>query len=412
MNSNLLCDDIPIEFQLEFWMKGSNMNSSAYITYGQMEKQAVSHYMHYGTKTSFKDIATHLFQTGDYQEGMPILPNRSAWSLFDDTTFYNILNELPVRNIFASESGIYIPSENIFSSSSVTNSDFSISAETIMPESLEVYAIKYIRDIIEKMHTHNFFEINYVFRGNCHMIFENETRELQEGELCIIAPHSRHDVTVTDDSIVVSLMLRKNTFETTFFKLLAQEDLLSTFFRNILYSHTENANYMLFVTDNPVDIRNAFKDIFMESHVRDSYSNTCVISRIHLLFSLLLRRYSTSIQFFENQKNPGYHANFTQILQYIQNHYQSLTLESLADTFHYNASYLSRLIKKHTGQTLVDILTNLKISKAADLLLHTNLKIGFIAKSVGYDNVDHFSRVFKKIYQVSPREYREQYNTR
>lgn len=376
------------------------MNTANYVTYAQVEEYALKHYERYGTKTSFKTIVKYLFGHQHYKEGTPALPTQIFWSYISDPAFFALLNELPVKNVFA---GL----EESDSKLSSGQPDTAIMAENIMPKELEVYALKYIRYIVEKMHTHNFFEVNYVMSGKCKMIFENETRELTTGQLCIIAPHSRHDVTVDDDSIVVSLMLRKNTFETTFFKLLAQEDLLAAFFRNILYSKKETANYMLFSTDNSEEIKSALKNIFMECHISDSYSNTCVISRIHLFFSLLLRRYSDTIQFYDHQQNIGSHANFTQVLQYIQNHYQTVTLDELSSAFHYNSSYLSRLIKKNTGQTLLDILTNLKMSRASDLLLHTTLKIEEISALSGYQSVDHFSRLFKKVHGVSPQKYRQ-----
>lgn len=66
----------------------------------------------------------------------------------------------------------------------------------------EIYSLHCGKDA----HTY-FFEVNYVMRGTCKMVFENETQELTTGQLCIIAPYSRHDVTISDDSIVISLML-------------------------------------------------------------------------------------------------------------------------------------------------------------------------------------------------------------
>lgn len=367
------------------------MNKASYITYAQMEEYADRQYGQLGTKLSFKTIAKYLFDHGYDNEGEPDLPREITWSSIDDSDFYELLGRLAVKNIFFSASA---ESENI------------IEAESIMPQELEVYALKYIRYIVEKMHMHNFFEVNYVMSGTCRMVFENEAKILNTGEFCIIAPFSRHDVTIDDNSIVLSLMLRKTTFETTFFKLLTQEDLLASFFRNILYSEKEEANYMLFSTDNSKDIRNTVKDIFMECHVSDPYSNTCVISRIHLLFSLLLRRYADTIQFYDRQQNAKEHSNFTQVLKYIQREYQTVSLSELSEVFHYNPSYISRLIKKNTGQTLLDILTRLKMSKASDLLLHTSLKIDEIAVLSGYQSVDHFSRLFKKLHGISPRDYR------
>lgn len=365
-------------------------NRNGYVNYEQVERYATRHYQKYGTRTDFLTAVNMLCEQGQHLIPHTPLPPREAWSRMSAEDFISVMRLLPVNISFWNTT----PKKGV------------IVAESIMPTQLEVYALRYVRDIVESMHTHNFFEVNYVISGRCKMVFENETRFLKEGELCIIAPNSSHDVTVSDDSQVISLMLRQNTFETTFFKLLAQEDLLASFLRNILYSGNATANYLLFSTDNSPEIIRSIRDIFMECHLADNYSNTCVVSRVHLFFSLLLRGYSDSIQFYENQKNLGDHANFTQLLQYIQNHAQTLTLESLADTFHYNPSYLSRMIKKNTGQTLVEILTNLRISRASDLLVHTNLKVEDIAKSVGYDSVDHFSRQFKKMRGMAPRDYR------
>ena len=149
----------------------------------------------------------------------------------------------------------------------------------------------------------------------------------------------------------------------------------------------------------------------MESYISDAYSNTCIVSRIHLFFSLLLRRYSNTIQIYDSQKSSNTHADFTQILFYIQNHYQNVTLENLAAVFHYNMSYLSRMIKKNTNQTLVDILTNMKMTKATELLCHTNLKLEQISSIVGYDNTDHFSKLFKRIYAMTPSDYRKNHSS-
>ncbi len=379
------------------------MTTAAYITYAQMETQAVSHFLRYHDRTSFRKIAYDLFARREYREGIPDLPRDITWSTLSDEAFFDVLMQLPVRDIFCGDADTAVPP--LPGRLSRSGSD-SIAAETIMPKTLEVYAIRYIRDIVEQMHTHNYFEVNYVFSGKAHMIFENETRELNAGELCIIAPHSRHDLTVTDKSVAVSLMLRQSTFETTFFTLLAQEDLLASFFRGILYSRTGNANYMLFSTDNSPEIKAAFKDIFMESQLLDPYSSSCIISRVQLLFSLMLRRYGDSIRFYEHQKNPAEHTNIIRLLQYIQTHARTVTLSSLADTFGYNPSYLSRLIRTVTGRTLTQILTACKIQKASGLLIQTNLNIEDVARAVGYDSVDHFSRQFKKYCGMPPREYR------
>lgn len=155
----------------------------------------------------------------------------------------------------------------------------------------------------------------------------------------------------------------------------------------------------------------------MECYLNDPYSNDGMISRMHLIFSGLMRNFYNSIEIFDDDGmdferfRAGDHASFIDILAYIQKKYQSITLDSLAATFHYNASYLSRIIRNNTRRTLVDIITELRLAKAAELLLRTDLKISAIAEMAGYDSsISHFSRLFRKKYGISPQKYRSSFS--
>ncbi len=371
------------------------MKKISFVTYRQIERAADEHFKKYRTKSDFPSLVNYLFHQNHFLCKIPDIPLGTTWSQINDTSFFQVLLNLPVTKSF-----LLLP----FSQEELRGKQ--IPAEKIIPEDMDAYAIPYVRSIAERMHTHNFFEINYVFSGTCYMVFENEKKSLATGDLCIIAPGSRHDITFDDDTIAVSLMIRQNTFERTFFKLLAQEDLMASFFRNILYANTKSANYMFFSTgtDN-ADVKNTIKDIFMECYDTDIYSNACVTSRIHLLFALLLRRFSHTIQIYDTEKSMERRSDFTQVLLYIQKNFSTITLHSLAETFHYNPSYLSSMIKKNTGRNLSDIIIDLRMSKASDLLKNTHLKVTEIAALVGYDSVDHFSRLFKRTYKMSPGKY-------
>lgn len=368
------------------------MHPGAYVTYRQVENQAVQYYKRYGSKTGFREIVEILFRKNLYHEDRIAFPKVSLWSMLDDTAFKTLLYKLPVRILDPELQPEKVPNE--------------IAAEQIMPSFLEVYAILYTRDILEKLHVHNFFEIDYVLSGKCQMLFENERRVLNEGEIAIIAPDSMHDLTVSDDSTVVSFMLRRNMFENTFFALLSQENPLSSFFRTTLYAGHRSANYILFETDNSRDLRDAVKNIFMESYLSDPFSGTCIVSRVLLFFSQLLRGYSDSIQLFGSANGPDAHTDLISVLQYLQRHYRTADLSTLASRFHYNPSYLSRMIRAKTGQTLGELKESLRLSRAETLLRQTHMKVEDIAAAVGYESTDHFSRTFRRRYGASPREYR------
>lgn len=87
---------------------------------------------------------------------------------------------------------------------------------------------------------------------------------------------------------------------------------------------------------------------------------------------------------------------------------EDMTLERLADDFHMNHSYLSRLIKKETGHNFRDLLWSYRIEDAKRMLLETRLKANEIAYEVGFKDPAHFSLLFKKHVGLSPMNYREQ----
>jgi Response regulator containing CheY-like receiver domain and AraC-type DNA-binding domain len=90
-------------------------------------------------------------------------------------------------------------------------------------------------------------------------------------------------------------------------------------------------------------------------------------------------------------------------IKYIQDNYNvELTNDSIAARFHFNANYLNQLMLMHTGVTLRQYLINIRIKKAMDMLLHTNMSVTEISANVGYSDLHYFSRLFKKKTGFSP----------
>ena len=109
----------------------------------------------------------------------------------------------------------------------------------------------------------------------------------------------------------------------------------------------------------------------------------------------------------ENVKE-GREERIMDIMRYIQNHYKDVTLEELAGQFHLSAPYLSKYIKEHTGATFQDAVKKARMKKARALLKETNQTVESIAASVGYETVEHFNRLFKKTYDITPVQFRRE----
>lgn len=104
--------------------------------------------------------------------------------------------------------------------------------------------------------------------------------------------------------------------------------------------------------------------------------------------------------------------NINAVILYLHSHYQQkLTLQSLAETFHTNRTTLTQRFRQATGTSITAYLTQLRLRLAASMLQDTSLSIREIAQRVGFKDITHFGRTFRKYFDCTPSEYRERYKT-
>ena len=109
----------------------------------------------------------------------------------------------------------------------------------------------------------------------------------------------------------------------------------------------------------------------------------------------------------EMRKKPeAKEQRMVDINNYIQQNYPSVTMDDLSKVFFLSKPYLSKYIKENTGKTFQEIVMNARMNKACNLLKSNNSSVEVIAEKVGYPNVEHFNRLFKRIYNMTPMEYR------
>lgn len=335
----------------------------------------------------FPELMNYLYHHNQLSENITF-PNLFThdFDLMSDGEFESIIDSIPLSWDPKKQSQIIDVGENNF-----------------FPSTRDVYVIRHPRYTRIEKHKHNYFEIHFVVQGTAKFYFEEETRLLHEGDLCIIAPSSNHDIGIYDDtSSVYTICIRQSTFNATFFPLLTKQDLLSYFFQTIL-QREGCSNYLLFFTQNAFELKRYLRHLMIESNITDQYSNARLVEYVYLLFSSIARRYSGHVQFYNHPTSP----DFSLVLQYIQHNYRTVTLSFLADFFHYSEPHLCTQIKQNTGYTFSELIRQLKLSQAVNYLINTNMRISEIAENVGYNSADHFSRVFRSIYHMSPQDYRK-----
>ena len=108
------------------------------------------------------------------------------------------------------------------------------------------------------------------------------------------------------------------------------------------------------------------------------------------------------------QNEEGQDERLTSMLNFIQNNYQDVTLESLAEQFHLSEPYVSKYIKDKSGKTFGEHVAHIRMKRAKTLLKNGNMTVENIAYAIGYQNVEHFNRTFKKSFDMTPIQYRNE----
>ncbi|OMF08456.1 hypothetical protein BK127_29105 [Paenibacillus sp. FSL H7-0331] len=129
------------------------------------------------------------------------------------------------------------------------------------------------------------------------------------------------------------------------------------------------------------------------------------IDDINLWMTTIIVKISTYIQEQDNKNNK----TVDKVTSYINLHYpEDLSVEMIAEGVGFNASYLSRMFKQHTGRTILENLTLKRMEQSKQLLLETAMNLHDISMAVGYNNVNSYIRFFKKLEGITPGEYRKQ----
>ncbi|MDR8389542.1 AraC family transcriptional regulator [Aliifodinibius sp. S!AR15-10] len=128
------------------------------------------------------------------------------------------------------------------------------------------------------------------------------------------------------------------------------------------------------------------------------------ISLWQLLASFVYNEFFSEIRHQSNETN----IVDTAINYMKENLDRSISVDELAEHLNYSSSYLYSLFKEETGYSPIHYFNHLKIQKACQYLSFTNMSIKEISYELGFNDPFYFSRLFKKLMELSPTEYREE----
>lgn len=144
--------------------------------------------------------------------------------------------------------------------------------------------------------------------------------------------------------------------------------------------------------------------LYISQHSKESPFH--LIGHLYLFLDYLIQS-SKSSNLIQSDKMSNYYIR--EAIHYIEQNFQNnISIDEISKICGINRSYLSKLFRSSIGRSPQEFLINYRMIKATELLKLTSLSIGDIGSAVGYENQLHFSRAFKTIYGISPREWRAQ----
>lgn len=276
--------------------------------------------------------------------------------------------------------------------------DYDITYNDFNPTVFYVSKHKMLREGV--YHDHDYAELAYILSGKGRYLVDGKEFDVEAGDLVICNPGVKHTHVVTN--------LKEPTIE---------------FISGFTDFHFKN------MPPNSIILKDGSYILHTSSELKQEISKHCYamiaekegnkqgryfMFKTHLMQMLLLViREITEVESCEQKGcnfetyNKNYAVN--RIINYLNENYeQKISLEQIAHNMYLSPVYISKIFKEETGESPINYLIKIRLEKAREILLDENSgSIKSIANLVGYEDVYHFSKLFKKYYGMSPLYYKK-----
>lgn len=246
---------------------------------------------------------------------------------------------------------------------------------------------------------HDCYEVYLMTAGERYLFFNGGCHILKPGDLYIVRPfemhytqsldspfYGRHLVNFSEKHLDVLLTPTERSFLT---------DKLESCIIHLTPKQYEEALFYF----QRISVSSGFLSLKLQS------------SYLLQLLVFLTKCMETTEVLTESSKQPNVKPEILQAIEYINRNYQEpISLDFIADYVHLSKYYFCRQFAQTTGATFLEYLNNIRLSKAHQLLLNSDLSITQIAAQTGFSSGVQLSRAFRAVYQVTPGAFRREKN--
>ncbi len=243
-----------------------------------------------------------------------------------------------------------------------------------------------------RAHTHEYYHLFYFLSGHTEFIVEGVDYRTKNGACFIVPPNTVHEIQ----------KVAKDTVTCYEIKFSLYDPVSIDYLNNSGYEFTGNSfleelvlyivNYGLSRVPAYIDATESFLYTLITYLTRDFYEANNKSRNSHLI------------------DTTGFSDVTVSIIIYIEENYtKQINLEMIAKSIGYNKNYICSAFKKDTDVSIIDYLNFVRIRQAAVYISYSDIDISQICSRVGFANVSHFNRTFKKFLGFSPTTFKKMY---
>ena len=242
---------------------------------------------------------------------------------------------------------------------------------------------------VRQKHWHRSVEIFALFEGELEFYINEIRYPLQPGEFMLVNSNEIHSILSPKKNQTVVLQIPLATFE----KYYTDE-------RFIYFSHSSRLQ--------DEEVMRLIREMYLAYQEKKCGYELKVQSQFYMLVYLLVTKYrktEVNEDLIRHNKNLNKLSAITSYMK--ENYKKELSLESLAKTFGYSPTYLSRMFQKYAKTNYKTCLDNIRLEHATKDLMNTEITIGEIAFNNGFANSKAYAKVFQAKYGMLPSEFRK-----
>ena len=246
-------------------------------------------------------------------------------------------------------------------------------------------------------HSHNYAEMMIVLSGKItHTVLDKEIT-VGEGEMLILNRHISHSIRRAGASdIGVNIIMSDEFLDTV------TPDLGGTVFAPLFSEHRRQDGepmYLYFTSGGQKRIENLVENLLFEltsdTPERALMARTAALLLGYLSRDKALLKGGTAPRDKESDRALA-------ITRYVKDNYRTATLSELCERLYLSMPYLSKLINEYFSKSFKELLLEERLDRAKELFLGTDMPVGEVIRSVGYENESYFHRRFKERFHTSP----------